>query len=73
LIGKLLSRRQRDAKADLERMTLAVNNGYSIARDPKALARWEQRRLESRPQSVAEYRATAARLAGRLPDNVLVN
>lgn len=54
-------------------MTLAVNNGYAMARSDKARAQWEQRRRERRPQTVAEYKATAKRLAERLPDNVLVN
>jgi hypothetical protein len=54
-------------------MTIAVNNGYSIARDPKAKASWDARQRLRRPPSVREYRATAARLAARLPGNVRVN
>lgn len=53
-------------------MTIAVNQGYTTARDPKALAAWEARHRPRR-QTVQQYRATAARMASRLPGNVLVN
>lgn len=54
-------------------MTIAVNNGYSIARSEKARSAWNAQQASARPQSVQQYRATAARLAQRLPGNVRVN
>jgi hypothetical protein len=54
-------------------MTIAVNNGYSIARSEKARASWNAAQATSRPQTVREYRATAARLSQRLPGVVRVN
>ncbi len=54
-------------------MTIAVNQGYAMARDPDAAKRWNSRRRESQApqtQSVAEYRATLARLATRFPGAV---
>jgi len=61
---------------DLERATLAVNNGMAILRDEKARAQFERtraRRAEAEAptsQSVAEYKATMARLAARFPASV---
>jgi hypothetical protein len=54
-------------------MTIAVNNGYSIARSDKARAAWNAQQAIARPQTVNQYRATAARLAQRLPGVVRVN
>lgn len=56
-------------------MTLAVNAGYATATSEKAARAWNARRDARTPstQSVAEYRATAARLAARFPDNVKVH
>lgn len=54
-------------------MTIAVNHGYTIARDPKALAAWQARQRVKRPQSIGQYRATVARMAQRLPGVVRVN
>jgi hypothetical protein len=53
-------------------MTMAVNQGYVSARDPAAARAWNARREARMPQtqSVAEYRATASRLAARFPDAV---
>ncbi len=53
-------------------MTMAVNRGYVISRNPDARRAWELRREARAPQtqSVAEYRATTARLAARFPDAV---
>lgn len=56
-------------------MTLAVNQGYVNARSEKAAKAWNARREARMPrtQSVEEYRATAARLAQRLPGAVQVH
>ena len=53
-------------------MTIAVNQGYAMARNTDAARAWNARREARSPQtqSVAEYRATAARLAGRFPGSV---
>lgn len=53
-------------------MTIAVNHGYAMASNPAAALAWNARREARAPQtqSVAEYRATASRLAARFPDAV---
>jgi len=53
-------------------MTIAVNQGYAMARNPDAARSWNARREARSPQtqSVAEYRATVARLAARIPSAV---
>ena len=49
-------------------MTIAVNHGYAMATNPDVAKDWNAR--HEAPQSVAEYRATMARLASRFPDSV---
>jgi len=53
-------------------MTIAVNQGYAMASNPDAVRAWNLRREARAPQTqtVAEYRATAGRLAARFPDAV---
>jgi hypothetical protein len=65
-----MARRRREAEADLDRMTIAVNHGYVMAGNPEAARAWNARHESSAPQSVAEYRSTAARLAARFPGAV---
>jgi len=50
-------------------MTSAVNQGYAMARNPDAARAWNVKHAP-RTQSIAEYRATAGRLAARFPDAV---
>lgn len=71
-MARLIDRRGREAEAEIDRMTIAVNTGYALARDPARARAWNARREARSPagQSVAEYRATAARLAGRFPGAV---
>ena len=55
-------------------MTIAVNQGYAMARNPEAAKAWNARRRDSgapQTQTVAEYRATLARLAVELPGSVM--
>lgn len=54
-------------------MTIAVNQGYAMARNPEAARAWSARREARMPQiqSVAEYRATMSRLAARFPGAVM--
>lgn len=53
-------------------MTIAVNQGYAMARNPDVARAWNARREARMPrvQSVAEYRATMSRLAARFPGAV---
>jgi hypothetical protein len=53
-------------------MTIAVNQGYAMARNPEAARAWNARREARAPQTqtLAEYRATMARLAARFPGAV---
>jgi hypothetical protein len=54
-------------------MTLAVNQGYAMARNPEAARAWNARRRDSGPpqtQTVAEYRAAMAQMAAQFPGTV---
>jgi len=51
-------------------MTMAVNQGYAMARNPDLAQEWNARHASSAPQTVAEYRATMSRLAARFPGAV---
>jgi hypothetical protein len=54
-------------------MTIAVNQGYAMARNPEAARAWNARRRDSgapQTQTVAEYRATMAQMAAQFPGSV---
>ena len=54
-------------------MTIAVNQGYAMARNPDAARACNARRRDSEPpqtQTVAEYHANMARLAAQFPGSV---
>ena len=76
LFSSARKRETQEAAEELERFTLAVNNGIAILRDREARRRFETARSRragtdaTDGQSLAEYRATRARLAARFPGNV---
>jgi hypothetical protein len=54
-------------------MTIAVNQGYAMARNPEAARAWNARRRDSglpQRQTVAEYHATIAQMAAQFPGSV---
>lgn len=67
-LDKAIDRRDKQAVAEVDRMTLAVNSGTVITYDRDALRRWQSRHRRVPTQS--EFSATVNRLASLFPGKV---
>lgn len=67
-LDRAATRREKEAQADLDLFTLAVNNGTLITYDRDALRKWQSR--HRRPQAPSDFSSTVNRLARMFPEKV---